>query len=72
MFTWNLARYLKQPWPNAHQFSRDTSLSYPVAVRVLKNEPMARLDGSTLGILAKHFGVSAKNAHQLYTFTPRD
>lgn len=66
MFTWNLA-LPKSRVPNAHQLALGAGLSYPVAVRVLANQPMARVDAMTLQKLADYFGV--KNPLSLLRFT---
>lgn len=56
MFTWKLdGRWPRTGRPNAHQLAVEAKLSYPVASRVLANEPMARVDAATLGKLARHF-----------------
>lgn len=59
-FTWNLEGRWKDGRPNAHELARASKLSYPVAVRVLANEPMARVDSVTLSRLAAYFGVKSE------------
>lgn len=58
MFTWNLATHWpKSGPPNAHQLALGAKLSYPVAVRILANEPFARADAATLRKLAAYLHV---------------
>ena len=68
-FTWKLAdRWGRDGPPNAHQLMRDSKLSYPVAVRVLANEPMARVDAVTLARLAAYFRVKKGKEMTLVLF----
>lgn len=70
-FTWNLEGRWKQGRPNAHELAREAKLSYPVATRVLANEPMARVDSVTLTRLATYFGIkSEKERLSLVRHTP--
>lgn len=71
MFTWKLdGRWPKEGKPNAHQFALAAKLSYPVATRILANEPMARVDAATLGLVAAYFRVKPDKALSLLRFDP--
>lgn len=69
MFTWKLdGRWPKEGRPNAHQLALGAKLSYPVATRILANEPMARVDAATLGRLATYFRVKPEKALTLLEY----
>lgn len=65
-----IAELIAHGWENANQLSIGAGLSYPVADRVLKNEPMDRVDMKTLAKIAKALHVPARNVLTLIEYTP--
>lgn len=58
MVRWNVRNHLDaKGWSNANQLSLGAGLSYPVAARVLANEPMERIEVATLERLRSAFGL---------------
>jgi transcriptional regulator with XRE-family HTH domain len=53
---WNVKeRAATKGWSNAHQLAKAVGLSYPVAWRILQDEPVGRVDAETLEALARAF-----------------
>jgi hypothetical protein len=55
---WNVTKHLvDKGWDNANKLSLGAGLSYPVAARIIANEPMERIEVATLERLRSAFGL---------------
>ena len=57
---WDVKRRAEaRGWTNAHQFAIGAGISYPIATRILKGDPVEKLEVATLGKLTRAFGLSS-------------
>lgn len=55
---WNVAKLVAgKKWENAHRFSQEAKLSYPIAWRIWQGDKIDRIDAKTLESLCRTFEV---------------
>jgi hypothetical protein len=69
MIQWDIADHMaRKGWKNASQLAIGAGLTYPTASRVVKANPVAKIETATLETLARAFGV--RNPLSLLKHTP--